>query len=76
MQRHCAFIKAKNGKWYLELGNFEYADSNDSTTYGPFDTEEAVEQELRLHSNPGGRWTDDSGTAEVPTDVVAPRRRW
>ena len=65
--RHCEIYKAVNQKWYLELGDFEYADHVDSTTYGPFDTFEAANKELDNHSNPGCMSRDDSGTQPVPT---------
>jgi len=64
--RHCEIYKAVNQKWYLELGDFEHAEGDDSTTYGPFDTYTAVERELENHSNPGGWSKDESGTQPVP----------
>jgi len=67
MSRHCAFYKAPNQKWYLELGDFEHAESQDSTTYGPFDTLELAEKELNNHSNPGSSWTDEFNQRPVPT---------
>ena len=75
MSRRCDFFKAVNGKWYVRLGNFEYAhDAEDCTIYGPFDSEQAAEGELEHHSNPGCSCTDDSGTAPVPKDVEPPSR--
>lgn len=77
--RHCAFFKASNGKWFMELAHEEYAGREDSTTYGPFDSEEGARIYLRRFSNPGGSWTDDSGESPVPTvskngePVVNPR---
>ncbi len=64
--RHAHIYKAKNGKWYLELGDHEYAAEHQSTTYGPFNTEKDLERELQQHSNPGGFSYDDSGTDKVP----------
>ncbi len=66
--RHCAFYKATNGSWYMELAQEEYAGREDATTYGPFATQDAADEYLRDgFSNPGGSWSDDSGTAAVPT---------
>jgi hypothetical protein len=65
--RHCAFFPAENGKWYMELGDFEHAEeSHNCTTYGPFDTLELAEKELDNHSNPGSSWTDNK-VRPVPT---------
>lgn len=63
--RHCHFFPTSNG-WYVELGNQEYADSYDSTTYGPFASYEAARGELEFHSNPGGSWVTDE-IRPVPT---------
>jgi hypothetical protein len=66
-QRRCDIFKAVDGKWYMHLGNFEYAyEPVDCTTYGPFPSEEAALKELDNHSNPGGWNSDDSGTCAVP----------
>ena len=65
--RHCEIYKAVNQKWYLELGDFEYAESEDSTTYGPFESYESAYKELDNHSNPGSLCTDESGKQPVPT---------
>lgn len=66
-QRRCDFWKATDGKWYLLLGNFEYAeDEEDCTCYGPFSSQEAAEKELDNHSNPGGWNEDDSGKRPPP----------
>ena len=65
--RRCDIYKAKDGKWYMFLGNYEYAwDIEDCTAYGPFADEEAAIKELDNHSNPGGWVTDKSGTREAP----------
>ena len=66
MQRHCAIYKAKNKKWYLELADREYGEEHDATTYGPFNSEKDVQDELEYHSNPGGYSMDGSGKAPVP----------
>jgi len=69
VSRHCDFYLAKDGKWYMELANDEYGEWEDSTTYGPFNSEEAVEKYLDNNfSNPGGMGVDDSGDREVPTE--------
>jgi hypothetical protein len=75
MQRDCGIFKAVNNKWYLELGNREYSSWDDCTIYGPFESEEGANQELRKHSNPGSVSDDPSGTRKVPTKVVPPRRQ-
>lgn len=64
--RHCCIYKASNNKWYLELGDFEYAKYEDSTTYGPFENSEKAEEELENHSNPGALNIDDNGKNEPP----------
>ena len=41
-ERQCRIWKATDEKWYVELGNFEYAyESRDCTRYGPFNSEGA-----------------------------------
>lgn len=74
--RRCDYFKAKDGQWYMTLGNFEHAhDDHECTNYGPFPSEAAATQYRRDNfSNPGGACIDDSGTSEVPADVEAPRR--
>ncbi len=75
MSRRCDFFKAVDQKWYVRLGNFEYAhDIEDCTVFGPFETEQAANGELKYHSNPGGSSTDSSGTAPVPKNVTRPSR--
>ena len=64
--RHAFIYKAKNKKWYLELGDYEYADKHQSTTYGPFDSEEEADKEISYHSNPGGLSIDRKGKNPVP----------
>jgi len=72
--RHAFIYKAKNKKWYLELGDQEYAERHQSTTYGPFDSEEAADKEISdYHSNPGGMTIDRSGKRPVPKK--SPNRR-
>jgi len=66
VSRHCAIYKAKDRKWYLELANKEYGEYEDSTTYGPFSSEDDAENYLRNFSNPGGLWTDNSGKRPKP----------
>jgi hypothetical protein len=83
--RECEIFKAKDGNWYMHLGDFEYADYEDCTTYGPFPSEEATDKFLRRNfSNPGGASYDNSGRSPVPKKspngrpVVNPARmsRW
>jgi len=64
--RHALIYKAKDKKWYLELGDQEYAERHQSTTYGPFNTEFLAEIELDNHSNPGGMRIDRSGKMKKP----------
>ena len=76
--RACNFTKCNDGKWYLELGNFEHAyESHECTIYGPFNTLEEAHKELEQHSNPGGYSTDDSGHEDPPPkeDVTTPTSR-
>jgi len=69
MSRYCDFYKTKDGKWYMDLASNEYGEWDDATTYGPFNSEEAVEKYLDNNfSNPGGMGVDDSGEREVPTE--------
>ena len=73
--RECSIFKAKDGRWYMLLGNFEYAfDPSDCTMYGPFASEEDAIKELDYHSNPGGYSVDDSGVATPPKLPRAPSR--
>jgi hypothetical protein len=79
--RDCAFYKAQDGKWYMELAEEEYAGREDATTYGPFGSQEAADKYLTDgFSNPGSSWSDDSGKAPVPamspngSPVQAPAR--
>jgi hypothetical protein len=61
LSRHCAFYKATNDKWYMELGDKEYAfDDSECTTYGPFNSLELAEKELDNHANPGSVWMDET----------------
>jgi hypothetical protein len=69
-ERRCHICKATDGKWYLELGNFEYAyDSKDCTRYGPFNSENAATTALDEYSNPGGFSVDTSGEVPPPSDA-------
>ena len=66
--RYCAFYKANNGKWYMELAAREYGEHKEATTYGPFESKEDANDFLHDNfSNPGGYFTDDSGRKPVPT---------
>ena len=65
--RYCEIFKATNGRWYLLLGDFEYAEWEDSTAYGPFSSENAADNYIRNFSNPGALDVDDSGTKPPPT---------
>jgi hypothetical protein len=76
MQRECLIFKAVNDKWYISIGNREYSDLDDATTYGPFESNQAAEGELEYHSNPGGWSMNDSGKARVPKCRPPTRRRW
>ena len=82
VERHCAIYLATDNKWYVELGDFEYAHQNESTAYGLFDSQDAANGELDQHSNAGSIWTDDSGKAPPPTEspngspLREPTRPW
>jgi len=59
---YCHFFKAKDRKWYFELG-----DENRPRAYGPFMSEHEAEKYLSdNHANPGGWSSDDSGTQPAP----------
>jgi hypothetical protein len=81
-ERHCRIYRATDNKWYVELGDREYASRSESTAYGPFDSEDAANGELDQHSNPGSIWSDGSGTAPPPTEspngepLREPTRPW
>lgn len=65
--RRCDIFKATDSKWYMTLGDFEYAyDDHECSNYGPFASEEATIASLRNHSNPGSYCTDDSGKSPPP----------
>jgi hypothetical protein len=75
--RRCDIWKATNDKWYMTLGDFEYAyEDDDCTTYGPFKDCGAVEDELDNHSNPGGSWVDESGTKAPPVSPRKPNQKY
>ena len=66
-QRYCGIFKAVDGKWYMDLAHNEYGDLDEATTYGPFASEEAVNQYLDYNfSNPGGYSLDGSGGHPAP----------
>ena len=73
VSRECCIYKATDDKWYLLLGDFEYAyDEEDCTTYGPFVSEEKADRFLSNNfSNPGGLDVDDSGESEPPKNPVS-----
>lgn len=67
VSRHCAFYKARDGKWYMELAPDEHGEERDAFTYGPFRSDSAAEKYLHDNfSNPGSDEYDDSGNAPVP----------
>lgn len=73
----CAFWKATDGNWYMELESWDEdgeSGSGDYISYGPFNSEDAALHYLkRYFANPGGWSTDDSGTRKPPRTVVRPR---
>lgn len=71
-QRHCHIYLAANSKWYVEIGDFEHATAEDSTTYGPLADEAAAETEIDHHSNPGGWDVDSSGIKAAPAKPAKP----
>jgi hypothetical protein len=73
--RLCDIFKATDQKWYMLLGDREYAyDQDECTLYGPFNSEEAVHKELNNHSNPGGMSVDNTGTRPVPSPSAYRRK--
>lgn len=67
MSRRCDIFKAVDGKWYMLLGKFEYAqDAEDCQAFGPYNSPDEAEAELQDHSNPGCVNFDDSGIRLVP----------
>jgi len=65
--RQCTQFKATDGKWYMLLGNSEYAFEDwECTAYGPYDDIAGCDLELKNHSNPGCGEIDDSGTRPPP----------
>jgi hypothetical protein len=72
--RKCHIFKAVDGKWYMILGDREYAyEEHECTNYGPYDSEHEVHDELEYHANPGSYTTDDSGTKPVPSNPIKPK---
>jgi hypothetical protein len=73
--------KASDGKWYLELAHDEYGERWDADTYGPFSSQQAVDDFLERFPNPGGMGVDDSGEQPPPTEspngspVIKPKSR-
>lgn len=75
VSRYCAFYKATDGNWYMELATDET--DEDIEIYGPFYSFESAMQYLdRNFSNPGAFNQDDSGTQPVPENPIYPKRRW
>lgn len=73
--RRCDVWKATDGKWYMLLGKFEYAEDEDCDSFGPFSSEEATHKYRQdNHSNPGAYNMDDSGTRPPPEKITQPRR--
>jgi hypothetical protein len=67
LSRHCEFYLAVDGNWYMDLAGREYGEQHDSTTYGPFRSQEAADEYLSDNfSNPGGDSVDDTGDRPVP----------
>jgi hypothetical protein len=76
-QRQCLIWKATDQKWYMELGNFEYAyDPKDCTNYGPFSSEQSAMDALDNFSNPGGCDVDESGIKPPPRNPKSVRRHY
>jgi hypothetical protein len=75
--RACIKFKATDGKWYLQLGNFEHAYSeNDCTMYGPFERESQIDPFIHANfSNPGCSEICDLGIDPPPKNPVDPSHR-
>lgn len=65
-QRYAEIYMASDRNWYLALGNEEYADEDDSTTYGPFNSPDAAHNYMNRFSNPGSWDEDPSGKRPAP----------
>ena len=74
--RRCEIIKATNNRWYLVLGNFEYAHNDwDCTVYGTFNSEDSVWDYIHGHfANPGGGSIDSDGT--ITPEEIKKMGRW
>lgn len=69
VSRRCLIYLANNGKWYLELGDYEHAwEPHECTTYGPFESEELARGETDHHSNAGSLNIDRNGTMPAPLE--------
>lgn len=75
LSRKCQIFKATDNQFYMQLGNFEYAeDPQDCTTYGPTKTADEMEKFLFDNfSNPGSISFDDSGTIPTPKNAKPAR---
>jgi hypothetical protein len=68
LNTHCRTYKAKDGNWYLEIADRYNGREEEADTYGPFITEELVDQFLYYNfANPGGGYVHRDGKFEVPT---------
>lgn len=69
MVRFCEIILATDLKWYVILGDWEYAyHKHECSVYGGFTTEEKAIEEVHSHTNPGGYFTDSRGTV-TPEEI-------
>ena len=66
---YCHFFKAKDKKWYFELG-----DENKPRAYGPFNSEDEADRYLsNCHANPGGYSIDRPGKRPGPANPIKER---
>jgi hypothetical protein len=74
VSRQCLFMLATDAKWYMQLGNHEYAyDDWNSTWYGPFDSQELADQYLYDNfDSTSGAEIDDRSNKAPPVDVERP----
>lgn len=80
----CSFDEVTPGVWYYKLQDPPYGNTEDSHTYGPFDTYKIAHDHLNAnHANPGGSWfgvhddhVHEYGDVEYLSEYAYPTERW
>jgi hypothetical protein len=74
VSRQCYIALATDGKWYMQLGDFEYAfNACDCTWHGPFNSENETNEYLSDNfTNPGGCEVDERGLMAPPAECKPP----